>query len=92
MGLSGAGCGWAAVVFCGSWVSAMDRGSQNFCIFALDRGSLRWIVDRFSVSFNFVGFLLVLVGFDFCGWVCGLIGVALGAGCGWVWVMVLVAD
>ena len=22
------------------------------------------------------------MGFDFCGWVCGLIGVALGAGCG----------
>ena len=32
------------------------------------------------------------LAFDFCGWVCGLIGVALGAGCGWVWVMVLVAD
>ena len=32
------------------------------------------------------------LGFDFCGWVHGLIRVALGAGCGWVWVMVLVAD
>ena len=32
------------------------------------------------------------LGFDFCGWVRGLIRVALGAGCGWVWVMVLVAD
>ena len=58
----------------------------------MDRGSLWWIVDRFSMSFNFVGFRLILVGFDFCGWVCGLIGVALGAGCGWVWIMVLVAD
>ena len=43
------------------------------------------------------------MGYDFCGWVCGLIGVALGAGCGlievilgwgcgWVWVTVLVGD
>ena len=32
------------------------------------------------------------LGFDFYGWVRGLIGVALGAGCGWIWVMVLVAD
>ena len=32
------------------------------------------------------------LGFDFCGWVRGLIGVILGWGCGWVWVTVLVAD
>ena len=34
------------------WVSLVLTG----CGWAVDRGSLRWIVDRFSVSFNFVGF------------------------------------
>ena len=32
------------------------------------------------------------MGFDFCGWVHGLIEVALGAGCGSIWVVVLVAS
>ena len=58
MGLSGAGCGWATMVFCGSWVSAMDRGSWNFCISAvdfreswvstMDRGLWVSVVDRGS--------------------------------------------
>ena len=32
------------------------------------------------------------LGFDFCGWVRRLIGAAMVAGCGRVWVTVLVAD
>ena len=31
------------------------------------------------------------MGFFFGGWVRGLIGVALGAGCRWVWFVVVVA-
>ena len=36
------------MVFHGSWVSAMDRGSWNFCNFAVDRESWVFAVDRES--------------------------------------------
>ena len=53
--------------------------------FFMDRGSLQWFVVGLcdgSVSFNFSGFDWFWWFLDFGGWVCGLIGVALGAGCG----------
>ena len=84
----GLGCGQDAMLgVVGLQWFFMDRGSLRWFVVGLCGGLVSGFCDLISVSFNFSGFDWFWWVLDFGGWVRGLIGVALGAGCGLIGVV-----